>query len=91
MQNRNDNVERPPRKNRAPSLTLIALISVTGALLLPDYSLFFWLVAAVSSLAAAYYAAQLHPRGAKRSSLVSSILFTLLGLAIGLILINTIG
>lgn len=60
-------MEAKPRKHRAPALTLLAALTTISAFLYPAYASLFWLVAAVASLAAAYYAAQLRPQVRKET------------------------
>ena len=76
------------RKNLLPALTLFALASVVGAITVPSFALIFWILAGVFSFSAVMLAYRTRPEFSEPRTAFLSIIFTLLGIVIGLFLLD---
>ena len=75
-------------KKVAPALTVLAIASIAGALTTPSLAVLFWVLAALFSVGAALVAFQNQPDTTRPRSFISSIVFTLVGLGLGILLLN---
>jgi hypothetical protein len=74
--------------NRVPALTLLALAAVFGAFTIPSYAPLFWILAGILSFSAAMLAYRTRPEFSEPRTAFLSLVFTVVGVVIGIILLQ---